>query len=414
MVADASAAGHPTAMKKAAQNYDPIAPIERSRRRRQHTFLSAAAAAFAILMANHVRLSSTKKEAEASPPAVAEQQLRGAVASPPYLSWTEVAESGLPSTPVLLRGSPMQRWLAANRGTWDVASIAELAARTSAGEYNVTLQWQDDDARFMPHKGLESNGRTSPQYQSAVTTLREALAALWPPDDDDVPTHSSSSSPRYHYLSADLEDLPPSISSPVLEFLPTGCVVDERFEGGGAGFWNLASPDSDCRVTDADCHVASPDAYCRGLRSNLWLGEAGVSAALHFDNSHNLVRGVCARRPRPPAYSCHGHTCNSHQAPCACLYWLYHASQHAVPLPCHPDRSRVRVRVVFVFVLAVLPSVRREALSATAALRPPHVSPPPIVAWEPSCRSSRGGEGGGEGDGRVCRARWRAGDVARW
>ena len=297
MVADASAAGHPTAMKKAAQNYDPIAPIERSRRRRQHaTFLSAAAAAFAILMANHVRLSSTKKEAEASPPAVAEQQLHGAVASPPYLSWTEVAESGLPSTPVLLRGSPMQRWLAANRGTWDVASIAELAARTSAGEYNVTLQWQDDDARFMPHKGLESNGRTSPQYQSAVTTLREALAALWPPDDDDVPTHSSSSSPRYHYLSADLEDLPPSISSPVLEFLPAGCVVDERFEGGGAGFWNLASPDSDCRVTDADCHVASPDAYCRGLRSNLWLGEAGVSAALHFDNSHNLVRGVCARR----------------------------------------------------------------------------------------------------------------------
>jgi hypothetical protein len=74
----------------------------------------------------------------------------------------------------------------------------------------------------------------------------------------------------------------------VLRFLPVGCVRDERFEGGDAGLW---------RFDDAG-------AYCRGLRSNLWLGSPGTAAGTHFDLSHNLffqASGEKRFRLLPPA-----------------------------------------------------------------------------------------------------------------
>ena len=158
----------------------------------------------------------------------------------------------------------MQTWWQANRTAWAVSSISALATTTSDGNYKVNLQWQDRAEEFMPHKGLESNGVTSPLFSSGIRTLREAVDVLW---------GNQANGTRY-YLAADIEDLPPSIALPVTDFLPAGCVFDERFDGGVSGVW----------PTD----VAPERAHCRGLRSNLWLGAKGTAAGMHFDLSNNL------------------------------------------------------------------------------------------------------------------------------
>ena len=202
------------------------------------------------------------------------------------MTWSEVEASAalhgtLPATPVLLRGSPMQVWHAAHGDAWAVETVAALAAGTETGDYNVTLQWQTDGPLFMPHKGLESNGVTEPRFATRVVTLREAVKVLWAPRE-------TSSRRHYYYLSASIEDFPPAVASAVLDFLPHGCVHDERFSGGAVGLW---------RPND-------PDAHCRGLRANLWLGAAESSAATHFDLSHNLLflaSGVKRFRLLPPS-----------------------------------------------------------------------------------------------------------------
>lgn len=186
----------------------------------------------------------------------------------PVVEWQHMKDSAtasgeLPLTPVLVRNSPMQEWWASSAGrVWDVASVAELAETTDAGDYNVTLQHQDHSTLFIPHKGLQTNGVTEPQYTTSVKRLREATVALWRrrPDRTNV------------YLSANVEDLPPAIASSVFDFLPQGCVRDELWVGGSAGLWE----------------EADQNATCRGLRANLWLGSAATAAAMHFDLSHNL------------------------------------------------------------------------------------------------------------------------------
>jgi hypothetical protein len=197
----------------------------------------------------------------------------------PVREWVEVAESAalsgtLPSSPVLLRGSPMQQWWEEHGAMWDVDAISTLASQTSAGDYNVTLKSQDaSDACFMPHKGAE--GLTSPRFVVQTTTLREALRTLWA-DERHAPTEPPDPAPlrrreRHFYLSASADDLPPDLVRPVLEFLPEGCVFDERAEGGTAGVWREGD-----------------EPYCRGLRSNFWFGATGVCSDTHFDLSHNV------------------------------------------------------------------------------------------------------------------------------
>ena len=173
--------------------------------------------------------------------------------------------ASLPTTPVLLHDSPQHRWWVVHGVTWDVAHVKTLAATTEAGEYNVTLQWQTHGPLFMPY----TSGATEPEFSRGVVQLRAAAARLWPvtPERKDI-TH--------YYLSASVEDLPPSIAASVLEFLPQGCVRDERWESGAA-----ATPS-----VWADDQVV--DAYCRGLTANMWFGAAGTSAQTHFDLSHNL------------------------------------------------------------------------------------------------------------------------------
>ena len=67
----------------------------------------------------------------------------------PVMEWQHMKDSAtvsgeLPLTPVLVRNSPMQEWWASSAGrVWDVASVAELAETTDAGDYNVTMLSQD-------------------------------------------------------------------------------------------------------------------------------------------------------------------------------------------------------------------------------------------------------------------------------
>ena len=73
----------------------------------------------------------------------------GSAALVPVVEWQHMKDSAtasgeLPLTPVLVRNSPMQEWWASSAGrVWDVASVAELAETTDAGDYNVTMLSQD-------------------------------------------------------------------------------------------------------------------------------------------------------------------------------------------------------------------------------------------------------------------------------
>ena len=204
----------------------------------------------------------------------------------PTLSWHELMSSAVdfPREPALLHDSPMQLWWHSNK-SWDVASVKSLLTSTSAGDYKVRLQWRDGpDSCFIPHKRRDDSTlvTTSAIFESEVTELKEAVPLLWP--------SLATPAKRHYYLAASVEDLPPTLASPVLDFLPLGCVHDERWLGGPMGLW---------RPEDAELAV------CRGLRSNLWLGAAGVSAEAHYDLSHNVffqVRSPAFLRPSMPFY----------------------------------------------------------------------------------------------------------------
>ena len=213
-----------------------------------------------------------------------------AAAGPALLSsrsvaiWTWSSMRRLPKMPILLHGSPMQKWWKAHGSSWDVATISTLATTTLAGEYNVSLQFQDKAVgpSFLPYKGLRGDGVTEPRFRVDVTSLSEAVSRLW------GHTMPDASSDFHYYLSVSIEDLPPSIAEAVFEFLPQGCIRDDRWFGGTDGVWS----DSDA------------NAHCRGLTANMWFGAAGKSAAAHFDLSHNiffLAAGTKVFRLLPPS-----------------------------------------------------------------------------------------------------------------
>ena len=153
-----------------------------------------------------------------------------------------------------------------------------LAATRDAGQYNITLQWQESPI-FVPHK-LNQDAITTPLFSHEVRLLRDAISALW----------AESTTSVHHYLAADIEDFVPEVASHTLDFLPAGCVWDSRWRGGASGVWRP--------------EIETDQAPCRGLRSNLWLGAAGTSADTHFDLSHNLffqASGTKRFRLLPPA-----------------------------------------------------------------------------------------------------------------
>ena len=82
-----------------------------------------------------------------------------AAAGPALLSsrsvaiWTWSSMRRLPKMPILLHGSPMQKWWKAHGSSWDVATISTLATTTLAGEYNVSVSLSIGGATASPIPG---------------------------------------------------------------------------------------------------------------------------------------------------------------------------------------------------------------------------------------------------------------------
>ena len=210
----------------------------------------------------------------------------------------------------------MQSWHARNRDTWTPSALGRLANDTEAGGYRVRLN-SYSSPNFTHHK--DGVGVTTPLHTTTITSLRDALPRLWPADSGDggesgdggqsgsvgesdgggVSNGGSGDSgsgrdgpkqqQRYHYLSSDVEDLPVEVASPVMQFVPQGCMHDTRWaahvlRAGGAVF-------SQEEIDDAHEELREEqhgEAACRGLKANLWLGNTGVSTAAHYDREHNL------------------------------------------------------------------------------------------------------------------------------
>lgn len=204
--------------------------------------------------------------------------------SPPTMEWSVLKEQ-LPSVPTLVRGSPMQAWHSTNDSTvWRPQHIAHVAASTSAGGYQVRLN-SHSSPRFTHHKD-GADVPTEALHSTTVTTLRAALRALWPERGEQLP----ASGANYHYLSTNVEDLPVELASPVLSFLPEGCLHDVGWAAHVAaavtGPRRGAFSEADALQAQGRLHAEGPD--CSGLKANLWLGTTGVSTAAHFDREHNL------------------------------------------------------------------------------------------------------------------------------
>ena len=196
------------------------------------------------------------------------------------MEWSEVEASAalhgtLPATPVLLRGSPMQAWHAAHGDAWAVETVAALAAGTHAGDYNVTWLSQNQSRTFLNHNRQRYDAYSFPQHGEGATPrhqrraapLRNALRELWRDE-------ASASDNVSHYVTAFVDDFVPSLAKTLMEWLPAGCLRDDRFD---------AASDWDESIADY-----STLANCRDLNSVVWFGAADVRVSTHYDISHNL------------------------------------------------------------------------------------------------------------------------------
>ena len=105
----------------------------------------------------------------------------------------------------------------------------------------------------------------SSSHTSTLTPLHDALRLIWPP----LPTTSTGTT--FYYLSPDMQTMPPEMlpynEDTLLQFIPEGCLQDDTRHSSSS----------------------SSSQLCRGLTSNMWLGQAGgVSAAVHYDLQHNI------------------------------------------------------------------------------------------------------------------------------
>jgi hypothetical protein len=246
----------------------------------------------------------------------------------------KIGGDGFPKYPLTITKSPIQKWFSkadrrgvpvGNDKVWDAQAIAELVRDTPAGEFNVTLQMQKHSSTFLHHVrelgGLAVSSAAQQQRES--TTLRAALRKLWPPVrsvGDAVGFLAASAISRlfggarpHHYLSHRMDDLPKELAEPLFTFLPQGsvrpplrarftlasshpslgrlrrCMADDRL---AAHVNNLAVEGSLrgrlLRLDEPAGCMHGRCADCRGLSARMWLGGAGVSAAAHYDGSHNL------------------------------------------------------------------------------------------------------------------------------
>lgn len=193
--------------------------------------------------------------------------------------WTDVAaRSMLPSSPLLLRGSPAQLWLAENPGLWEMGAIERFAMESQEASAIVELHSQnrsnDSPQRFLHHvRTVRSGGVTyevadRPPHRRERVPLHGAVKRLWHGDEETT----------FAYCSVDMNDLPATLVRPLLQMLPAGCLCDDALAGREAP------------SRPAAC------GSCRGLEARLWLGSAGVSTAAHYDRKHNLFLQVSGRK----------------------------------------------------------------------------------------------------------------------
>ena len=205
--------------------------------------------------------------------------------------WKSAAEFGrLPLAPVLLRNSPMQRWWESNSQQLSIDTVAALAETSPTGDYNVTWLGQNEgpiDGLYGPKVFLNHNaerydgyrfarGREGalPHHTRRARTLRQALRELWATD----PAGSRGAS----YVTTFMDDSAPSLAQPLTEWLPDGCLRDDRF--------------SEAVSWDASVADYSTFSDCRDLNAVLWLGAAGVGVSTHYDVSHNLFFQVAGTK----------------------------------------------------------------------------------------------------------------------
>ena len=193
------------------------------------------------------------------------------------LEWAEVTRGDvLPAVPILLHGSPGQRWLSEHRGVWEAEAIEHLVANDpSVGGFIVTLHTRNNTRRFYHHDELlVIGGRSYPTADGPTHTVQQmsihqATQTLWPATDEVIPA----------YFSANMEKLPAALARPLLEILPDGCLCENQH----ATVTEVSSPSLAC-------------AHCRDLEARLWLGAAGVSTAAHYDRQINYFLQASGRK----------------------------------------------------------------------------------------------------------------------
>ena len=191
---------------------------------------------------------------------------------PEVIEWSELqrlmSKHMLPSVPYIVRNSPQQQWLKTSNGLWTPARMlqATSALDSEAGSTIVNLKSQQTSNTFTHHYQSTEAGAShysSSAHSVTATSLHEALRLIWPAATD------TSTASTYYYLSPDMQSMPPEMlpfdPDTLLQFIPEGCLSDDTR------------------------HFLAPAEPCRGLASNMWIGQTGgVSAAIHYDLQHNL------------------------------------------------------------------------------------------------------------------------------
>ena len=209
----------------------------------------------------------------------------------PEIQWHDLqrrmASNSPPTHPLRVINSPQQQWLISKGHLWTPARMMELAQTIdTVGSTVVNLKSisssPSSSSSFTHYYDDVNNQKSTSLHTTTPTLLRDALSLIWPTltssnantnanTNTNTNTPSSSSPHQYYYLSPDIQSLPPELlpydPESLLTWIPAGCLNDDTRHP----FRNSTAQ------------------QCRGLASNLWIGQdGGVSAAMHYDLQHNI------------------------------------------------------------------------------------------------------------------------------
>jgi hypothetical protein len=200
---------------------------------------------------------------------------------PPTINWNDLqsllAADTPPSSPVLVKFSPQQKWLSTKVGNvlWTPAQFTKLSQTIeSVGSTMVNLRsstprMKTNNNSFTHYYNSAHDRRhatATAKHTTTRTKLREALQKIW----GNSSGAQSLAAPVHYYLAPDTQSLPPELlpydPTTLLTFIPDGCLLD-----------------------DTRHPLVQESEQCRGLSSTMWIGQSGgVSAAMHYDLQHNF------------------------------------------------------------------------------------------------------------------------------